>query len=88
MVSVNFITTDLTGLIYFRLTPGGYFLDRLLTWISYMLRVLFWAGIFHGFQKKLSRMAGLMTAKIWLAPGYDLHGGFYREHYGNLHSQD
>lgn len=68
MVSVNFITTDLTGLIYFRLTPGGYFLDRLLTWISYMLRVLFWAGIYHGFQKKLSRMAGLMTAKIWLLP--------------------
>lgn len=68
MVSVNFITTDLTGLIYFRLTPGGYFLDRLLTWISYMLRVLFWAGIYYGFQKKLSRMAGLMTAKIWLLP--------------------
>ena len=68
MVSVNFITTDLTGLIYFRLTPGGYFLDRLLTWISYLLRVLFWAGIYYGFQKRLSRMAGLMTAKIWLLP--------------------
>ena len=68
MVSVNFITTDLTGLIYFRLTPGGYFLDRLLTWISFLLRVLFWAGIYYGFQKRLSRMSGLMTAKIWLLP--------------------
>lgn len=68
MVSLNFITTDMTGLIYFRLTSGGHFLDRLLTWISYLLRVLFWAGIYYGFHKKLSRMAGLMTAKIWLLP--------------------
>ena len=68
MVSLNFLTTDVTGLIYFRLTTGGYFLDRFLTLVSFVMRILFWAGVYYGFHKKLSGMAGLMNDRMWLLP--------------------
>ena len=68
MASLNFLTTDVTGLIYFRLTTGGHFLDRFLTLISFVLRILFWAGVYYGFHKKLSGMAGLMNDRMWLLP--------------------
>lgn len=66
MVSVNFVTTDATGMIFFRLTPQTLLWDSVLNAFSMLLRVLIWMGIYFAFRKKAVRSLKMMTDRMWL----------------------
>lgn len=66
MVSVNFVTTDATGIIFFRLTPQTLLWDSVLNAFSMLLRVLIWMGIYFAFRKKAVRSLKMMTDRMWL----------------------
>lgn len=66
MVSVNFVTTDATGIIFFRLTPRTLFWDSALNAFSMLLRDLIWMGIYFAFRKKAARSLKMMTDRMWL----------------------
>ena len=66
MVSVNFVTTDATGIIFFRLTPQTHLWDSVLNAFSMLLRVLIWMGIYFAFRKKAVRSLKMMTDRMWL----------------------
>lgn len=66
MVSVNFVTMDATGLIFFRLTPQTPFWDSVLNAFAMLLRDLIWMGIYFAFRKKAALSLKMMTDRMWL----------------------
>ena len=66
IVSVNFVTLDATGIVFFRLTPQTPFWDAALNAFSMLLRDLIWMGIYFAFRKKAAHSIKMMTDRMWL----------------------